>query len=258
MPAISSSTPIPSAAEPKKTGWTGRSPRLDGERLAQARVRQAGLVADVRAQDRLVVLGQDLGERHPMFRIGGGQRCDRRRSTARVVDGLHRDDRRRQPPCHDLDDAQRIGAGPVDLVDEDQRRDVESLERPEQERRLRLDALDRGDDEDRAIEHAEDAFDLGDEVRMARRVDQVDRQVAHEERGDSGPDRDAAFALELERVGLGGAGVDAADVIDGACGVEQTLAESGLTGVDVSEDPEIESAHGTSCLPRRWTPSGWS
>ena len=135
---------------------------------------------------------------------------------------------------------------------------MEPLERPEQERRLRLDALDRGDDEDRAIEDAEDALDLGDEVGMAGRVDQVDREVAHEERGDRGPDRDAAFALELERVGLGGAGVDAADVIDGAGGEEQSLAEGGLTGVDVSEDPEVESAHGTSCLPRRWTPSGWS
>ena len=60
---------------------------------------------------------------------------------------------------------------------------------------------------------------------MARRVDEVDREVADEERGDRRPDRDAAFALELERVGLGGSGVDAADVIDGACGVEQALAE---------------------------------
>src|SRR4029077_9809807 len=118
--------------------------------------------------------------------------------------------------------------------------------------------LDGRHDEDRRVEHAEDAFDLGDEVRVARRVDQVDREIADEERGDRGPDRDAAFALEVERVGLGGAGVDAADVIDRAGGIEQSLAEGGLTGVDVSEDPEIESAHGTSCLPRRWTPSGWS
>src|SRR5436190_1736622 len=84
--------------------------------------------------------------------------------------------------------------------------------------------------------------------RMSRRIDEVDREVAHEERGDRGPDRDAAFALELERVGLGGSGVDAADAIDGACGVEQALAEGGLTGVDVSEDSEIERAHGASCL----------
>ena len=128
---------------------------------------------------------------------------------------------------------------------------LEPPEGPEEERCLRLDALDGRDDEDRAIEHAEDAFDLGDEVGVTRGVDQVDGEVADEERGDRGPDRDAAFALELERVGLGGAGVDAADVVDGAGGVEESFAEGGLTGVDVSEDSEIERAHGASCLPRR-------
>jgi hypothetical protein len=32
----------------------------------------------------------------------------------------------------------------------------------------------------------EDAFDLGDEIGMAGRVDEVDREVADEERGDRG------------------------------------------------------------------------
>ena len=82
-----------------------------------------------------------------------------------------------------------VRAGAVDLVDEDQRGDVEPLQGAEQERRLGLDALDRRDDQDRAVEHAEDAFDLGDEVRVAGRVDQVDREIADEERGDRGPDR---------------------------------------------------------------------
>ena len=157
-----------------------------------------------------------------------------------------------------LDDAPVVGTGPVDLVDEDQGGNAKSLERPEQERRLGLDALDGRDDEDRAVEHREDAFDLGDEVGMARRIDQVDREVADQERGDRGPDRDPALALELEGVGLGCAGVDAADAIDGAGGEEESLGEGGLTGVDVGEDSEIESTHGASCLPRRWSPSGWT
>ncbi len=170
----------------------------------------------------------------------------RRRGTAhRTTPG----DRRRRIVGHD---AVRIGAGPVDLVDEDQGRDVEPLQGAEEQRRLRLDALDRRDDEDRAIEHAEDALDLGDEVGVAGRVDEVDREVADEERGDRGPDGDAAFALEVERVGLGGAGVDAADVVDRAGGEEESLGEGGLTGVDVGEDAEIERAHGTSCRARRW------
>ena len=55
---------------------------------------------------------------------------------------------------------------------------MESLEGTEKQRRLRLDAFDRRDHEDRAVEHAEDAFDLRDEVGVAGRVDQVDGEVA--------------------------------------------------------------------------------
>ena len=204
------------------------------------------------------MLGEDLGERRHTRGVVRGERDDARRALACLPDPLHRDERRREPARHRLDDAAVVGAGPVDLVDEDQRRDVEPLQGAEQERRLRLDAFDRRDDEDRAVEDAEDALDLGDEVGVAGRVDEVDREVADEERGDRGADGDAAFALELERVGLGGAGVDAADVVDRAGGEEESLGEGGLTGVDVGEDAEIERAHGTSCRPRRWSPSGWT
>src|SRR6185295_10512191 len=140
----------------------------------------------------------------------------------------------------------------------DQRRDAEPLERAEEEWRLGLDALDRGHDEDRAVENAEHALDLRDEIGVAGRIDEVDRKIADEERGDRRPDRDAAFALEVERIGLGGAGVDAADALDGAGGEEESLGEGGLTGVDVREDSEIERTHGASCLPGRWSPSGWT
>ena len=71
-------------------------------------------------------------------------------------------------------------------------------------------------------------------------------------------DGDAAFALELERIGLGGSRVDGADALDGAGGEEKSLGEGGLTRVDVGEDAEIERAHGTSCRARRWRPSGWT
>ena len=199
------------------------------------------------------MLGEDLRERGAVLRVVRSERHDGRRSLSGLPDAAPsgRSPARAVAPARSMTRVV-IGAGAIDLVDEDQRRDAEPLQGAEQERRLRLDALDGGDDEDRAVEHAEDAFDLGDEVGVARRVDQVDREVADEERGDGGPDRDAAFALELERVGLGGAGVDAADVIDGACGVEEPFAEGGLTGVDVGEDSEIERAHGASCLPRRY------
>ena len=114
-------------------------------------------------------------------------------------------------------------------------------QRAHQHARLRLHALDRGDDEHRAVEHAEHPLDLGDEVRVAGRVDQVDGDVADDERDDRGLDRDAALALQRQRVGLGVAVVDAADLVDDAGGVEQPLGEGGLTGVDVRQDPQVQA-----------------
>ena len=102
-----------------------------------------------------------------------------------------------EPSRHGVHYASVVGAGAVDLVDEDQGRDAHPAKRPHEQRRLGLDALDRRHHEHRAVEHAEDALDLGDEVGVAGRVDDVDGELADDERGDRGPDRDAAFALEV-------------------------------------------------------------
>ena len=247
IPASSASIPSRARGGTDEHRVDEAASRLDGQLLAEPLTRQRGLISDEGLQDRLVVLGKDLREPWP--------RCC---SSDVPAERRHRNDARRQPTCHGGDHGVRVGACPVDLVDEDQGRDTDPLQRPEQERRLRLDALDGGDDEHRAIEDAEDAFDFRDEIRMAGRVDEVDREIADQERGDRGPDGDAAFAFELERVGLGGSGVDGADAVDGAGGEEKSLGESGLTRVDVGEDAEIERAHGTSCRARRWRPSGWT
>ena len=63
---------------------------------------------------------------------------------------------------------------------------METLQGAHQDARLRLHALDAGEHEHRAVEHVEDALDLGDEVRVAGRVDQIDVQVAERERRDRG------------------------------------------------------------------------
>ena len=138
----------------------------------------------------------------------------------------------------------------VDLVDEDQRRDAQPPERAHQHARLRLHALHGGDDQHRAVEHAQHPLHLGDEVRVAGGVDQVDGDVADGERDDGRLDRDAAPALERQGVGLGAAGVDAAELVDDAGGVEQPLGQARLTGVDVRQDPEVQRSHAGSCPPR--------
>ena len=57
-----------------------------------------------------------------------------------------------------------------------------------------------------------------------------------DERHDGGLDGDAALPLQRERVGLGVAVVDAAELVDDAGGVQQPLGQAGLTGVDVRQD----------------------
>ncbi len=76
-----------------------------------------------------------------------------------------------------LDDAERVGAGAVHLVDERQARHVVALHLAVDGHRLRLHAADRAEHQDGAVEHAEAALDFDGEVDVARGVDQVDRVV---------------------------------------------------------------------------------
>jgi hypothetical protein len=66
--------------------------RLRRELLAQARVRERGLVTDERAEDRVVVHGEDLREGRPMAVVVGGERHDCRFRAPRFANGAHRYD----------------------------------------------------------------------------------------------------------------------------------------------------------------------
>ena len=116
----------------------------------------------------------------------------------------------REPVAHRLDHTLGIGTDAIDLVDEQQRGHAKALQRAHQHDRLRLHTLDGGQHQHRAVEHGERPFDLRDEVRVARGVDDVHGQVADREGDDRGPDRDAALTFERQRVGLCRSLVDAA------------------------------------------------
>ena len=177
MPAMSESTPAPVSAEPKKH-------RMDQPRLvwatrsrADSGVRQATLVVDVRGQEPVVVLGEDICQpghepgvvRTPWREVG--------RARPEITRGSERDNRGRQSLGDRLQDTIVSCASAVDLVYEDERRHVQPLQRPHQHAGLRLHAFDGRNDQDRPVEHAQYPFHLGDEVRMAGRVDQVDSDV---------------------------------------------------------------------------------
>ena len=177
-----------------------------------------------------------VGSSRSCGREAGSLRADARRRA-------HREDVRGEAVGDGGEHSSVVGADAVDLVHEHDRRHAEPAQGAEQQQRLRLHALDRRDDQDGAVEHAEHALDLGDEVRVPRRVDEVDRHAVDHEGHDGGLDRDPALALQRERVGLRGAVVDATDLVDDSGRVQQPFGEGGLTGVDVRQDPQVQHRH---------------
>ena len=87
----------------------------------------------------------------------------------------HRDGVRAQPLLDRADRLEVVGADPVHLVDERDARDVVLVRLAPDGLGLGLDAGDAAEDADRAVQDAQRALDLGREVDVAGRVDQVDR-----------------------------------------------------------------------------------
>ena len=170
----------------------------------------------------LVPQGDGLVQRHVVGRPGDHVRAEARGDLGRHPVG--------------------VGPTPVDLVDEEDGGQPQALQGAHQHHGLGLHALDRADHEHGGVQNGQGAFDLGDEVTVPRGVDEVDQHTLGLEGRNRGPDGDAALALERHGVGLGGAGVDRADVVDHTRVVEQAFGQGGLTGVDVRQDPEVEGS----------------
>jgi hypothetical protein len=235
------------------------APGLCREFPAQPAIGDRGLAADVRGHDRLVLLGQHFGQPGHEGGVGAVRPGDAGRARAELAYRAHRDDRRRQPLGDVSQQALIARATPVDLVHEQHGRDAQPLQRAHQDAGLRLDPFDGRDHQHRPVEHAQRPLHLGDEVRVARRVDEVDDDVAYRERGHGGLDRDAALPFQRQRVGLGGAVIDTADLVDDPGRVEQPFGQGGLTGVYMRQDPQVQrSASHASYPPDRWkSPCRW-
>jgi len=227
------------------------APGLRGELAAQPRVGNAGVVLDVAGQDVLVMLGEGLSEPGTERSVGSTPRSKTGAAGTQRAGRAHRDDGRGQPLRDRPQHASGVGTGPVDLVHEEQHRQLQPLQRAHQHAGLRLHALDGGDDQDHAVQDAQHPLHLGDEVGVAGSVEQVDGDVADAERRDRGPDRDAALPLERQRIGLGGTRIDAADLVDGTGGEQQPLGERGLSGVYMRQDAKVEQSGTQASYPPR-------
>ena len=201
------------------------------------------------------MLGEHRGECRLEGRVVAAVPDEVGARRADAADRTQRCDVRSEEPDDVGDELSAARAHSVDLVDEDQRGQPKVPQDPHQYPGVRLDAFDRGQHEHRAVENAERPLDLGDEVAVARGVDEVDGAVTDGEPGDRGPDRDPSGPLDLAGVGMCGARLDAAEPVGGARIVEQPLGQAGLTGVDVRENPNVDDLH-RQLGPRKLA-SGW-
>ncbi len=136
-----------------------------------------------------------------------------------------------------VDDLRDPGVGTVHLVDDQDDR-LPGLQRLAQdEPGLRQRPFARVDEQHDPVHHRQAAFDLATEVRVARRVHDVDRDVAVLDGGVLGENRDALLAFEVHRVhhAVGGLGVLAEST-----GLPQhRVDECRLAVVDMGDDRNV-------------------
>ena len=146
---------------------------------------------------------------------------------------------RAEPVADLLEHGFEIGPFAVQLVDERQPRHVILVGLPPDRFALRLDALAGTEHHDAAIEHAQAPLDLGREIDVARRVDQIDDDVLPRKLHAGRVDRDAALGLLGIVVGRRRALVDLARAMLRPAGKEHPLGDGGLARIDVGDDADV-------------------
>ena len=148
-----------------------------------------------------------------------------------------------QAILHGLDSMLEVCADAVVLVDERDARHAVVLGLTPHGLGLRLHACNGVEDGDGAVEDAQGALDLGGEVHVAGRVDDLEAVrlvvLLPEARGGGSGDGHAALLLLDHPVHGSGAVVHLADLVRLARVVQDTLGSGGLTGIDVGHDAEV-------------------
>ena len=149
-----------------------------------------------------------------------------------------------------VDDLDRACIPAVDLVDDDNRSEIQLQRLAQHESRLRHHAFRRVDEEQHPLHHLQYALHLSPEVGMSGRVDDVELDVAVADRGVLSEDRDATLALE--RVRIEHARLDGLPFAKDAALSEHRIDQRCLAMIDVRDDRDIANiragSHG-ACLP---------
>ena len=137
----------------------------------------------------------------------------------------------------------RVGIGPnaIHLVDEGHARHVVLVGLTPDGLGLRLHAMHGVEDHQSAIQDAQRSLDLGREVHVSGRVDDVDAAVPPVARGGRRHDGDAALTLLRHPVHLGRAIVNDANAMDASRIEEDALGRGRLAGIDVGDDADVAS-----------------
>ena len=135
--------------------------------------------------------------------------------------------------------AEEVGAGAVELVDENNARDVIAIGQAPVGLRLGLHAGHALNDEDGAVQHAQAAVHLDVEVDVARRINDIDPGIMPFARDGGGGDGDPPLALLLHVIGRGVAVVHLPDPVGHAGVVQDPLGRGGLARVDMRGDADV-------------------
>jgi len=164
-------------------------------------------------------------------RAEAGVRVDDREVDLRLVGVLVEEER-----VHLVDDLGDARVGPVDLVHDQDDGEPSGERLAQHEPRLRQRPFARVDEQQDAVHHGEAALDLAAEIRVPRRVDDVDLHVAEPHGGVLREDGDAPLALEA-RVHHA---VDGLLVLrEGARLAQEGVDERRLAVVDVGDDRDV-------------------
>src|SRR5579883_2119940 len=136
-----------------------------------------------------------------------------------------------------VDDFFRTGIFAIDLVDYDDRAQIELQRFSQHETSLRHDAFGRVHQEQHALHHLQHALDLAAEIRVAGRIDDVQLDVAVVDRRILREDGDAALALE--RIRIHHASLDALPLTENAALTQHLIDERGLAVIDVRNDRDV-------------------
>ena len=179
--------------------------------------------------------GVEIGAR--LLQLGGGRAGPARgieeRRVELLVGGLEVDEQAQHLVVH----PERLGVGPVDLVDGDDGPEPERQRLPGDEPGLRHRPFGGIHQDQHPVHHPQDPLDLAAEIGVARRIDDVDLDAVPAHRGVLGEDGDAPLPLQRVRVHH-----PLFDLLVGAerPGLpEHLIDQRGLAVVDVGDDGQI-------------------